>query len=80
MKLTIGETWHREREEYVEELRVDGLQSIEGPIPDGEDVVPIDGDSIIEVRMINNISAEFFTTEMTLRQLNNQWERGEALS
>lgn len=78
MKLTIGETWHRDREEYVEELRVDGLRSINGPIPDGEDVVPRNGDSIIEVRIINNISAEFFTTEMTLRQLHENWERGEA--
>lgn len=78
MKLEIGEAWHRDREEYVEELKVDGLQAIEGPIPDGEVVVPKDGDSIIEVRVINSISAEWFTTKMTLRQLNDKWERGEA--
>jgi hypothetical protein len=78
MKLTIGETWHKEREEYVEELKVDGIQAIEAPIPDGDVVVPKDGDSIIEVRVINNISAEWFTTKMTLRQLNDNWEQGEA--
>lgn len=78
MKLEIGETWHRDREEYVEELKVDGLQAIEGPIPDGETVLPENGDSIIEVRVINNISAKWFTTKMTLRQLCQNWQRGEA--
>lgn len=78
MKLTVGETWHREGEGYTEELTVDGLGAIDGPIPEGREVLPKDGDSIIEVLIINNISAKFFTTKMSLRQLNDKWERGEA--
>lgn len=78
MKLTIGEKWHKVEDEFCEELTVTGLESIEDEIPTGEVVLPKDGDSYIEVRVINSVSAEFFTTKTKLKHLNENWERGEA--
>lgn len=78
MKLEIGEKWNNEGEKYVEELTVEGLQSIDEPIAKGETVLPKDGDSVIEVRIINNISGKFFTTTVTLRELVDRFEKGEA--
>lgn len=78
MKLTIGERWHREGQGYVEELTVEGLQSIDHPLPNGREVVPKDGESIIEVRIINSISEEFHFHKISLQNLNKSWERDEA--
>lgn len=78
MKLTIGEKWYKERDEYTEELTVEGLDAIDTPIAKGEVVLPENGDSLIEVRIINDITAKFFTTEIRLKNLVQNWERGEA--
>ena len=78
MKLTIGEKWHKERDEYTEELTVEGLDSIDTPIAKGEVVLPENGESLIEIRIVNDITAKFFTTEIRLKHLVQDWERGEA--
>lgn len=78
MKLTVGEKWHKERDEYTEELTVEGLDSIDGPMANGKMVLPENGDSLIEVRIINDITAKFFVTEIRLKNLVQNWERGEA--
>jgi len=78
MKLTIGDKYHNEQEQYVEEVEIIGLESIDENIPKGEVVVPKDGDSVIEVRCINNITGDFFPTRLTLRDLHNRFEQGEA--
>jgi hypothetical protein len=78
MKLTIGEKWHREETEYIEEMTIEGLASIEDQLPNGEVVLPKNGDSKVKVRIINSVTANFFTTEVKLRAIVNNWERGEA--
>lgn len=78
MKLEIGETWHREGDGYVEELTVEGLESIDDQIPEGETVLPKNGDSLIEVRIINSVSEDFHYHEIPLRNLVDKWEQGEA--
>jgi len=78
MKITIGEKWHRDEPEYVEEAKVTGLESIDSEVPEGEVVLPKDGDSHIKVRMINSITAEYYHTKVKLRHLVENFERGEA--
>jgi hypothetical protein len=77
MKLTVGETWHKEKENYREQLTVEGLDSIDNFTPKGDVVVPRGPNSHIEVRIINDISAKFYNTTIKLKHLVNQWERGE---
>ena len=78
MKLTIGDHYHRHGNSYIEQLTIEGLDSINEPIPKGETVVPKNGDSHIEVRVINDITGEFFHTTITLRNLANRWKKGKA--
>jgi hypothetical protein len=78
MKLVISEKWHKNGEEYYEELTVRGLESIEEELPNGEVVVPKDGDSFIEVSMTNDITGQVFDYSMRLRDIVEHWERGEA--
>jgi hypothetical protein len=75
--LTIGEKYHREGNGYTEELTVTGLDSIDDPLDQGEIVVPENGDSLIEARVINDITANHFTTTVKLRDLVNNWQEGE---
>lgn len=77
MILTIGEKYHREGNGYTEELTVTGLDSIDDPLDQGEIVVPENGDSLIEARVINDITANHFTTTVKLRDLVNNWQEGE---
>jgi len=77
MKLEIGEKWNNECDLYVEELTVEGLKSIDDQIPKGETVLPINGNSKVQVRIINNVRERFFTTTITLRELVDRFEKGE---
>jgi hypothetical protein len=78
MKITIGDKYHREGDNYVEQLEIVGLDAIDEPLPNGETVVPKNGDSHIEVRIINNITAEYFHTTISLHNLANRWQEGTA--
>lgn len=78
MKLVVGEKYHRDEEAYVEELTIEGLESIGDPVAKGEVVVPKDGDSMVKVRIINSVTASFFTTSVRLKTIVNNWEKGEA--
>lgn len=78
MKLTIGAKWHKEGEMYHEELTIRGLDSIDEPLADGEVVLPRDGDSFVEVTIQNDITGQVYDYSMRLRDIVENWEKGEA--
>jgi len=65
-------------ESDVEELTVEGIAVLDGRIERGEVVHSNNDELKIEVRIINNNNARFFTTGIRLKHLVQDWERGEA--
>lgn len=78
MILTIGDKYHHDANHYVEQLEIVGLDSVDEELSEGSKILPQDGESEIEVRMINNISCEYFHTTIPLNYLAESFEEGEA--
>jgi hypothetical protein len=76
MKLVIGERWIRGGAEYREEITVNGLESIDDDFENGTTVVPIDGDSGVEVTVENSMGASYDKV-VPLRELVGDYSRGE---
>lgn len=76
--LTVGEKWHNEGDRYVEELTVEGFAANDVMLAKGEPMIPKDDDTMLEVRIINNVSAKHFPTEMPYSELKSRFDRGEA--
>lgn len=75
MKLEIGETWINEQENYKEEVKilgVDGWDSSE--LVKGDVIVP-ESTNHLKVKCINDITAEWFETTISLRDLVDRFER-----
>jgi hypothetical protein len=72
MKLEIGNTW--ESKDSDEIATIEGLEVIDKQLPLGEVVVPRDGDEKVKVR-IERGEVPWYTTTMTLRDLNENYER-----
>jgi len=78
MKLTIGAKWHKEGKGYYEELTIEGLEAISRNLDNGKVVIPESPDSFINVEITNDITAQIYYQSFRLRDLVNNWERGEA--
>jgi hypothetical protein len=78
MILTIGDKYHYKESDYVEEVEIVGLDSVDEELSKGTKILPKNGDSKIEIRGINTISAEYFHTTTPLKFLVEEYEKGEA--
>jgi hypothetical protein len=77
MKLTIGDKYKRSTDNYKEELEIVGCNASwlsNAQLSKGDVFCP-NKEDMIEVRIINSVSCEFFHTEISLKNLVNRWNK-----
>jgi len=75
MKLEIGETWINEQPKYKEEIKILGIDGYDNTELSKGDVIVPESNNHLKVKCINNITAEWFETTISLRDLVNRFER-----
>ncbi len=79
MKLEIGEHWHNEQPDYVEEIVILSIEAdwIDKTEQTKGDIICPKSTDKVNVKVFNTVRNEPFDTTISLKDLANRFERGE---